>query len=457
MRQALTVVVVLVLLGGCYNPELSGPGGFTCEKTGECPSGFNCVNGVCIGPPDPGDVGQRLDVGNGADKSRKDARAPDGQRTDGPKQDQTRLDLPRSDLPVVMPGTCAVLGQPQDISKMNAAPDFSFAVSAKSNAAVSFVSEGASPTLYLLTGTSTSFTTQKLAANVGGSAVGFDSTDKPIVAYSDISNISNSSLKVWFKNISYTVDSNNVGGHVAAGAHGNKDYRYVTYLGNGQLKRALIRVNPALNFTAQTSSVGTPAGVTGGTHLAQGILIVAGTPYTLAYVSNEAKPRVIHSVYYTQPSPTWKHFVLDTIAGIKSQDYGVGIAPVAGGGPPVVWSNTGAGSGFEIRYYLLGKVATIASGARPSYAVAPSSHEAVAYINNGSVEVISRKTAGQGNWTKPLAAFKVSGVGSGASKVIVQGAQNATATTATWELVYRLSGNMTKLRRLYHVSVTCKY
>jgi hypothetical protein len=445
-------VVVLLLLGGCYNPELSGPGGFTCEKTGECPSGFNCVNGVCIGPPDPGaDVGQRLDKGNGADKG-TDARAPDGPKTDGP----ARLDLPKSDLPVVLPGTCAVLGLPQDISKMNAASDFSFAVSAKSNAAVSFVSEATPPTLYLLSGTSASFTTQKLAGNVGASAVGFDSTDKPFVAYRDISNIANSSLRVRFKNISYAVDSNNVGGYLAAGAHGNKDYRYVTYISNGQLKRALIRVNPTLNFTAQTSDVPAPADV-GGTHLAQGILTVAGTPYTLAYVSTEAKPRVIHSVYHTLPSPSWKHYVLDTLAGIKSQDYGVGIAPVAGGGPPVVWSNTGGGGGFEIRYYLLGKVATIASGVRPSYAVAPSSHEAVAYINNGSVELISRKTAGQGNWTKPLAAFKATGVGTGASDALVQGTQNATATTATWEIVYRLGGNMTKNRHLYHVSVTCKY
>jgi hypothetical protein len=454
MRQSLTIIVVLLSLGGCYDPDLSGPGGFSCAKTGECPAGFNCVNGVCLGPP-AGDVGQqpdgRRDTGR-ADLG--DARAPDT-REDGPAGDGPVADLPTSDLPVVTPGSCVLLGKPQEVSTVNATDSFSFAVSAKGVGAVSFAAEGTAPTLNLLTRAGTSFTSQTLASNAGDdSAVAFDTSGNPFVAYHDLSQ---SSLKVWFNKNTYTVDSANVSGYMSVGATSNTDYRIVTYSAGGALKRAFVRINPAQSFTAQISPVGAPTGVTGGTHLAQGVLLVSGTPYTLAYLTTEPKPRVIHSIYYTLPSPSWKHYTLDTITGLKLQDYGVDIAPAAGGGPPIVWSNVGGASGGpQVRYHLSGKTVDVASGTSPSYAVASGSHEAVAYLKGGSIELISRKTGGQGTWTKPLVVY-TAGVSLSATKVIVQGNPNASATTATWELVYRVSGNMTKLRRLHHVQVSCKY
>jgi len=53
---AMTAVLSLVALlgGGCYRPDLTGPGGFLCARAPECPAGFVCQDRVCVRPGHPG-------------------------------------------------------------------------------------------------------------------------------------------------------------------------------------------------------------------------------------------------------------------------------------------------------------------------------------------------------------------------------------------------------------------
>lgn len=79
--STLTLALLCLASVGCYSPELSGAGGFTCNKNGSCPEGFVCAGAsgskVCVkeGAPTPdigaADTGPEVGPDIGADAGPK--------------------------------------------------------------------------------------------------------------------------------------------------------------------------------------------------------------------------------------------------------------------------------------------------------------------------------------------------------------------------------------------------
>jgi hypothetical protein len=111
-----TLAVSLLVAAGCFNPSVKN-GGFLCSgpEDGQCPTGFFCVNGVCLDSPNgnPGNGGSGTTGRDMMSSSNEDLSGAVVDMTMGASNDMARtmsvpdMARPRMDMALSTGNSCA--------------------------------------------------------------------------------------------------------------------------------------------------------------------------------------------------------------------------------------------------------------------------------------------------------------------------------------------------------------
>ena len=425
-RIAISSVWALLLVSGCYNPDLSGSGGFKCAKTKECPEGFECINEVCVS----GDVHSD---GPLVDRQVADAEH-DGPGSDGPGSDG----IPPKDLPTSP--SCSITSAASPVTSLNVGSSFSFNISDNGLRAASF--QTSSPSMVYQTTLTGGWVEFKVEAG-DESAVDFDTSGSPIVAF----HAQNDTLRMRFNKGTYNVDTaTSSGTQVSIGAHPNLGYRWLTYVSGGGLKRAWVKVVPASTFGSGTEVVTPAESATTLTAPAQSLL--TGASQAIAYVTLGATPRLYVSVGDLLTPNKWTHTPVEDLTGTSIKEYAVSMPRI--GASPLLWTK-----GSSVRERFKNTNTTLFQGTRAHTDLSSLSQQAIVYVDNGSLIFVSRKNLGT-TYLPPVTLHKL-GSGGLADHGIVRANPTFTkAGSARWEVVYR-KVDSAAVQQLLHVVIDCTY
>ena len=428
-RIALTATTLAIALGGCYDPDLSGPGGFGCKKSQECPDGFTCVAGVCLRE------GQTGDQGTGE-------APPD----DGGGGDAGGL-------------SCKVNNDERDISGavINVGERFSFVVRGPARG-VSFSEFTLSPwanSLYVTVGAVTkSWATPKVVATKAGDHSAFDFTKlAPSVEAIVLARTDAQTTRLYVVNdklvVSATVEvdpTSGTGEYPSIGPHAKSSSRWLAYQGGTDIKRCVFDSSTstvpvaceAIDRPGSIAKIGRPT--------SQGF---SGNTHYLAYYTSDGA-----SAYRSAHDGTsWKHTWLFFAGSLQDVEISLDLAR---DGSYIVWTahpptKPVAVFGWDFVPSTLGK--EVSAGSRPSLA-RTKTHEAVAYLDPSSNVMLRTRAIGSKTWSDAVAVYG----GGYVSRVILQEPALTVGpkpNEATWELVYRRPAPL--WAHLFHRTVTCTY
>jgi hypothetical protein len=409
MRPAICALSSLLLVGGCYNPDLSGPGGFLCATNG-CPSGFVCQSGVCV---------------------RSGQSRPDGGRPSEVRPSEARP-----------PGTlaCTVTPGGVAIDPNRVGDGFDFERSNGGTLAVSYTQNLVGHDLRLAKrppGTAVAWTSRELLQNVGEStAVAFDevgaacAANATLVAYRTAPQAG--TLRVICDGCPgagtpppFDIDPTpGAGGHVdiATQAPGQCGV-WLAYQGGGAAHLRRARLDPAASQKVKVEDVPVDA-------KAPALFIAQdwdSSNHAITYIADRS---VWQARLEGTPGALWTTRKIDGAADLPDHH---GLAQV---GSNLVYA-AGAVASPVVRYWVHDQASDVHAGSRPSLAYNGTA-EAVAYIDGADGWVLAR--TGDAKWGTPAARLD------GARRILVRAGDGPEA----WEVVYRTE---TELR---HATVICK-
>jgi hypothetical protein len=424
MRTLLPLTLILMFFG-CYNPDLTGPGGFDCKKTGECPEGFECKGGRCVVPGQPapdagGDAG-----GDGT---------PTGPCTIDPKQE------------------ALVSGSHIAASLFSAAPG-----AKAGDVSVSFGEQvGSQWTLFLAERAGGKWgTPAKIADNAGlYSSVAVNSKGQALVAFYDIKARTARLYREWISSSPIIdVDSTSFRGEFIDIGPG-KEKRWLTYLGYPKLN---VHGFYRLTLDVENGTVlGTPQHMPLPTNMTKvGLILQGGTPpskHALAFFARQ-KALSAHTAFRVDWGGT-SPVKLETLnSKFDDKELGMAMAP---SGAMVVWSGYNTQQSYkEVKYWLNKNTSGVIRGTNPTLAFNPRGHEALAFVDNGRVELLVRQQPGAGAWSEPLTVTTTKAMVG--YKVVVVPRADATDAKATWDLLYLQSTGAVTTSKLYHNEVSCSF